>query len=127
MKQLLISIAALGLVLSAFIIFDVYADSQLDSISRTCEKDIVSMIDEKAWDDALTTSKKQFEKWSDFKRYSAFFNDANEVNEIDSCFRKTIMYIKAQDDSNSSGELVSLASKIEYLNKKENVSLKNIL
>lgn len=127
MKQLIISTIALGIILTSVVFFNAYTQNQLGSISRACDKEIVSFINGQSWDDALDTINHQYDEWSEYKKFAAFFNDANEVNDIEEDFLKTIMYIKAKDDSNSNGELASLSSKINYLKQKENVSFQNIL
>lgn len=127
MKQLIISIIALGIILTSVVFFNAYSQNQLGSISKSCDKEIVSLINDQSWADALDTINHQYDEWSEYKKFAAFFNDANEVNNIEEDFLKTIMYIKAKDDSNSNGELASLSSKINYLKQKENVSFQNIL
>lgn len=127
MRQLIISTLVLGAVLACVLSFKVYSHNQLDTICNACSEEIISLIDKQAWDDALEQINYQYESWSEYRKYAAFFNDSNEVNTIEEDFLKTIMYIKARDDSNSNGELASISAKINYLKRKENVSFQNIL
>ena len=53
--------------------------------------------------------------------------ETDKINETDTTFAKTLMYIKAKDLSNSSGELLSLKESLKLLHKNEGLSLSNIL
>ncbi len=58
---------------------------------------------------------------------NGIFLDTQQVNDADSNFAKTLMYIKAKDVSNSSGELLALTEQLRFLHENEGLSLRNIL
>ena len=60
------------------------------------------------------------------KRHS-FFLDTEEINDTDGAFAKTLMYIKAEDVSNGSGELLALKEQLKFLHENEGIGIENIL
>ena len=62
---------------------------------------------------------------SDFADY--IIDDTDEINEIDFCLAKAEKYIKAEDVSNSSGELNSLAEQLIFMYEQQDIKAANIL
>ena len=79
------------------------------------------------WDTAFEAFQSQYEKWHNYRDKALFFLDTQQVNDADSNFAKTLMYIKAKDVSNSSGELLALTEQLRFLHENEGLSLRNIL
>ena len=66
-----------------------------------------------------TILKVQYDRWHEYRKGALFFLDTQEVNDADSTFAKTLMYIKAKDVSNGSGELLALKEQLKFLHENE--------
>ena len=67
------------------------------------------------------------DRWHEYRKKALLFLETEEVNEIDYCLAKSEKYIKAEDVSNSSGELNSLAEQIIFMYEKQDINAANIL
>ena len=65
--------------------------------------------------------------WHKYRSKALLFLETSEINEIDYCLAKSEKYIKAEDVSNSSGELNSLAEQLIFMYEQEKINLANIL
>lgn len=127
MRSLFISILALAVLVGGWCIFSHYSEENLRQIIDQCETTVMPAIENEDWDKAYSAFKTQYERWKGYRRSALFFLDTEQVNDTDSAFAKTLMYIKAKDVSNGSGELLALEAQLKYLHEKENITAENIL
>lgn len=127
MKALITSIVSLALLIGCWGIFYHYSDDHLHEIINACEDAIMADIQNENWDDAYDSFKDQYDKWHQYQDKALYFLDTQSVNDTDTTFAKTLMYIKAKDVSNSSGELLSLIEQLRVLHENEGLNLHNIL
>lgn len=92
-----------------------------------CEEQVMPAIEAGEWDKAYDSFQKQYKAWHRYQKWALFMLETDKINETDTTFAKTLMYIKAKDLSNSSGELLSLKESLKWLHKNEGLSLSNIL
>lgn len=127
MRSLLISILSLALLVGCWGIFYHYSEENLGAIIKDCEEVVMPAIEGENWDDAYDSFKVQYDRWHQYRKSALFFLDTQAVNEADSTFAKTLMYIKAKDVSNGSGELLALKEDLKFLHENEKISFENIL
>ncbi|SCK02996.1 Uncharacterised protein [uncultured Eubacterium sp.] len=127
MRSLLISILSLAVLVGCWGIFYYSAGQDLDQIISDCEEIVMPAIEDEDWDKAYSAFQTQYDRWHDYRKGALFFLDTQAVNEADSTFAKTLMYIKAEDVSNGSGELLALKEQLKFLHENEKISFENIL
>lgn len=127
MKALTASILSLALLMGCWGLFYNYSVQNLDGIIDTCDEVIMPAVEKKNWKAAEEAFRLQNEIWHQYRNAALYFLDTRDINDADSAFAKTLMYIKAEDLSNSSGELLSLREQLKYLRESERISLHNIL
>lgn len=127
MRSLLISILSLALLIGGWGIFYYSAGQELDQMINDCEDIVMPAVESENWDKAYDSFRLQYDRWHDYRKGALFFLDTQEVNDADSTFAKTLMYIKAKDVSNGSGELLALKEQLKFLHENEKLSFENIL
>lgn len=127
MRSLLISILSLALLIGCWGIFYYSAGQDLDQIIEDCEDIVMPAVENEDWDKAYEAFQQQYDRWHDYRKGALFFLDTQAVNDADSTFAKTLMYIKAEDVSNGSGELLALKEQLKFLHENEKISFENIL
>lgn len=121
------SIAALVLLIGCWGFFYHYSDGNLNGIIDECKKTVMPAVLKEDWSQAEEAFEKQYDRWHQYRKYALYFLDTQAVNEADSIFAKTLMYIKAEDVSNGSGELLALEEQLKFLHENESITLTNIL
>lgn len=127
MKALIASTLSLALLVGCWGFFYHYSDRNLNQIIDICENTVMPAIESEDWDTALDVFSRQYDRWHKYRKRALFFLDTQDVSEADSNFAKTLMYIKAKDLSNSSGELLALKEQLKFLHENEGIYLRNIL
>lgn len=127
MKSLLVSFLALLLLIGCWLGFYHYSDRELHQMVSACETEVMPAIESGQWDTAYDMFQDQYENWHKYQKWAYLMLETEKINETDLAFAKTLMYIKARDLSNSSGELLSLEENLRFLHKNEGISLANIL
>lgn len=127
MRSLITSLLVLALLIGCWLCFYRYSDNALHHMVSACEEDIMPAIESGDWDTAFATFETQYKAWHRYQKIALFMLETDKINETDAAFAKTRMYIKAQDLSNSSGELLALKESLVWLHKNEGLSLSNIL
>lgn len=127
MRSLLISILSLSVLIGGWTIFYFYSEETLEQIIDRCETSIMPAVEEEQWDLAYSEFKEEYEKWHEYRKKALFFLDTEEINDTDGAFAKTLMYIKAEDVSNGSGELLALKEQLKFLHENEGIGIENIL
>lgn len=127
MRSLIVSFFVLLPLIGCWICFYQYSDQALHQIVSACEEQVMPAIEAEEWDKAYNHFQKQYKAWHKYQKTALFMLETDKINETDTTFAKTLMYIKAKDLSNSSGELLSLKESLKLLHKNEGLSLSNIL
>lgn len=127
MRSLISSFLVLLLLIGCWVCFYQYSDKTLHKMVTACEEQVMPAIEAGEWDKAYDSFQKQYKAWHRYQKWALFMLETDKINETDTTFAKTLMYIKAKDLSNSSGELLSLKESLKWLHKNEGLSLSNIL
>ena len=126
MRDLIISAAIMIVLIGSWLIFDSYSEEQLADFSSILEE-IIPAVEAGDWDESLSMISDFSDRWHEYRKKALLFLETEEVNEIDYCLAKSEKYIKAEDVSNSSGELNSLAEQIIFMYEKQDINAANIL
>ena len=127
MRDLIISAAIMMVLIGSWLIFDNYSEKQLVDFSSSIIEEIIPAVEAGDWDESLSMISDFSDRWHEYRKKALLFLETEEVNEIDYCLAKSEKYIKAEDVSNSSGELNSLAEQIIFMNEKQDINAANIL
>ena len=84
-------------------------------------------IESEHWGQAEARFQAQYQAWHIYKKRALLMLETDRLTDLDFAFAKTLMYIKAKDVSNSSGELLALQEALKRLYENEELSLANIL
>lgn len=127
MRALITSTLALVILISSWGLFFNYSEKTLNDIIQECEETVMPAMEDGEWKTAYDSFRTLNHKWHKYRKSALFFLDTQDVSEADSNFAKTLMYIKAKDLSNSSGELLALREQLKFLHENEGIYLRNIL
>ena len=127
MRDLIISIAAVALLIGTWLVFFDYSSDNIDSYTHTLKKEIIPAVEAGQWEESKDLMKELDKDWHKYKKVALLFLDTQTVNEIDYSLAREIKYVKAEDVSNSSGELNSMIEQLTFLKKNDEVSASNIL
>lgn len=126
MRNFIVSVICLGLLIGAWCIFDNYSDTRLQSYIDQIETAIIPEVEASDWDKAYDDFTAVSDSWHKYKKSAAFFLDTDAINETDYSIARAKYYIKAKDDSNSTGELACLKEQMTFLHYNESLSPGNI-
>lgn len=127
MRDLIISIVAVALLIGTWLVFFDYSSDNIDSYTHTIKKEILPAVEAEQWEESEQLMKNLNEDWHKYKKVALLFLDTQTVNEIDYTLARSIKYVKAEDVSNSSGELNAMIEQLKFLKKNDEVSAANIL
>lgn len=127
MRDLIISILAVALLIGTWLVFFDYSSDNIDSYTHTIKKEILPAVEDEQWEESKLLIKNLSEDWHKYKKVALLFLDTRAVNEIDYTLARSVKYVKAEDVSNSSGELNAMIEQLKFLKKNDEVSAANIL
>ena len=127
MRDLIISIVAVALLIGTWLVFFDYSSDNIDSYTYTIKKEILPAVEAEQWEESKQLIKSLNKDWHKYKKVALLFLDTQTVNEIDYTLARSIKYVKAEDVSNSSGELHAMIEQLKFLKKNDEVSAANIL
>lgn len=127
MRDLIISIMTVALLIGTWLIFFDYSSDNIDSYTYSLKKEIIPAVEAEQWEESKQLMKNLDKDWHKYKKVALLFLDTQTVNEIDYTLARAIKYVKAEDVSNSSGELNSMIEQLTFLKKNDEVSASNIL
>lgn len=127
MRDLIISIVAVALLIGTWLVFFDYSSDNIDSYTYTIKKEILPAVEAEQWEESKQLIKSLNKDWHKYKKVALLFLDTQAVNEIDYTLARSIKYVKAEDVSNSSGELNAMIEQLKFLKKNDEVSAANIL
>ena len=127
MKNLIISIAAVALLIGTWLVFFNYSSDNINSYTHSIKKEILPAVEDQRWEESKDLMKSLNKDWNKKKKTALLFLDTRTVNEIDYSLARAIKYVEAEDVSNASGELNSIIEQLSFLKKNDEVSAANIL
>ena len=127
MRDLIISIVAVALLIGTWLVFFDYSSDNIDSYTYIIKKEILPALEAEQWEESKQLIKSLNKDWHKYKKVALLFLDTQTVNEIDYTLARSIKYVKAEDVSNSSGELNAMIEQLKFLKKNDEVSAANIL
>ena len=127
MRDLIISIVAVALLIGTWLVFFDYSSDNIDSYTYTIKKEILPAVEAEQWEESKQLIKSLNKDWHKYKKVALLFLDTQTVNEIDYTLARSIKYVKAEDVSNSSGELNAMIEQLKFLKKNDEGSAANIL
>ena len=127
MRDLIISAAIMIVLIGGWLIFDSYSENHLSDFADYIIDDIIPAVEEENWEESIAMIADFSDDWHEYRKKALMFLDTDEINEIDFCLAKAEKYIKAEDVSNSSGELNSLAEQLILMYEQQDIKAANIL
>ncbi len=127
MRDLIVSIVIIVVLIRVWIVFYNYSENQLAGFATSIKEDIIPAVEGENWEDSKAMIEELSKLWHKYRSKALLFLETSEINEIDYCLAKSEKYIKAEDVSNSSGELNSLAEQLIFMYEQEKINLANIL
>lgn len=127
MRDLVVSAAIVAFLIGGWLIFDSYSDHKVGQMSDFIISDIIPQVEAENWEESRKMMTNLEESWRDYKSRALFFLNNEELSEIEYCMIKAEKYVNAEDVSNSSGELNSLAGQFDFLVAREKITPENIL
>ncbi len=127
MKDLIISFSIVAVLIGGWLFFDNYSHKESYELSKSLEEVIIPFTEDENWDEVNALYDIFEEKWCKYKKVALSFLENDQLSEIDLCVARAEKYIEAEDVSNSAGELCSIAAQLQLLDKREKVTLSNIL
>lgn len=127
MRALITSTLFLFILIGIWGIFHHYSTDMLKQILVSCEETVMPAIEKEDWPSASREFAQQYEIWHDYRQKALYILETDSIDQTEEGFAKTLMYIKAEDLSNSSGELLALQKSLNFLHQSDSITLKNIL
>lgn len=127
MKSVWLSTLCLVLLITTWCIYDQYSDRCIHGFTGKVENEIMPAIQLDQWDAATWAIDELLEDWHGYKKVSSFFYDRSLLNETDYLIAKSRYYIRANDVSNSTGELACLIEHLTFLRVNERFHIENVL
>ena len=127
MKDLIISFLIIAVLIGGWLFFDNYSHKQSYELSEYLEEVIIPLTEKESWGEVDELYDIFEEKWRSYQKVALSFLENDQLSEIDLCVARAEKYIEAEDVSNSAGELCSIATQLQLLDKREKVTLSNIL
>ena len=127
MRDLIVSVVAVALLIGAWLLFFNYSQHQINQFAGIIETSAIPLAGEADWDGCNTQISILNRKWHKYKSIAFFFLDTDSLNQIDYSMARSVQYIKAQDYSNASGELLALSEQLKRLYSNERITFANIL
>lgn len=127
MKNLIASAVIMTILIGGWLFFDSYSEGQLSDFSSSIIDEIIPDVEEEKWEEATKTLSVLSDRWRRYKQNALLFLDTDEISEIDYSLAKAGKYVKAEDISNASGELSSLAEQLRFIHEQQDISAANIL
>lgn len=127
MRNFIISIVCLGALIGTWAAFGVYSNKTVHGYEQALEDRIIKAVEAEEWEKADKEFQNLSKDWHQYKKKAAFFLDTQSINDTDYSIARAKYYIKAEDVSNSSGELAALKEQLVFLHQNESITWGNIL
>lgn len=126
MRSLITASLCVVLIFAAWTVFSDFADDTLHDLMNQTEEEIMVSVIKEDWGKAETEMEKLTEKWHSYKIVYSYFLNAEDINNTDYSIARCTQYIRAEDVSNSAGELACVKEQLKYLHLRETIRLENI-
>ena len=126
MKDLLIAFLSVAILIGSWLVFFSYSENKIETYTETIKETILPYVEAEDWDNAYQEMESLDQTWHRYKKLALFFLDTETVNEIDFYLAKSVKYVKAEDVSNSSGELNAMIEQLTFLSSNDRINLANI-
>lgn len=126
MRDLLIATVAVLLLIGSWLFFFSYSEQNLGEYRTDIKETILPLVENEDWQAAYSQMEQLDKDWHQYKKVALFFLDTETINEIDYSLAKSIKYVKAEDVSNSSGELNAMIEQLTFLSYNDKINLGNI-
>lgn len=126
MKDLLIAFLSVAILIGSWLVFFSYSENKIETYTETIKETILPYVEAEDWDNAYQEMESLDQTWHRYKKLALFFLDTDTVNEIDFSLAKSVKYVKAEDVSNSSGELNAMIEQLTFLSSNDRINLANI-
>ncbi len=127
MRDLITATVIMIILIGGWLIFDRYSEEQLEDFSEYIIEEIIPAVEEEVWEESAAMITAFSDDWHEYRKKALMFLNTDEINEIDYCLAKVEKYIAAEDVSNSSGELNSLAEQLIFMYEQQELNAANIL
>lgn len=114
MKSFWISIIIMVIFLVGWFVYFDYSEKTVESLNSKLAVSLDSALDEN-WDTALEMAEESLDEWDSFSSKVGFAINRDYLIEVEDGYKRSIDYLLAKDNSNSSGELHSLQILLEKL------------
>ena len=95
MKNLIISIAAVALLIGTWLVFFNYSSDNINSYTHSIKKEILPAVEDQRWEESKDLMKSLNKDWHKYKKTALLFLDTRTVNEIDYSLARAIKYVEA--------------------------------
>ncbi|QIB69614.1 DUF4363 family protein [Aminipila butyrica] len=126
MRSFLISLGCLLVLAGSWLVYTNYSDEKIHEFNDRIETVIIEEVKSDRWQQAEEHLDKLEDDWHQYKKVACLFFSTNELNDIDYSFAKSKYYIKAEDLSNSSGELSYLKEQMRFLHANQEITIANL-
>lgn len=122
MRSFIVSLCCLLLLIAAWGCYSSYAEDEINGFRDMIQHSILTDVEAENWTQAESKFEHLESTWHKYKKIAHFFSDTDKLNEIDYSLAKAKYFIKAQDISNSSGELACLNEQLRFLRVDESLT-----
>lgn len=126
MRSLIVSTLCVLAIFIAWMFFSNFADETLHELMSMTEDDLIVSVVAEDWEKSEDNMELFSDKWHEYKTIYSFFLNAADINNTDYSIARCTQYIKAEDISNSAGELACVKEQLKFLHLKETLRLENI-
>ena len=126
MKKLIAAVLSVVILIGGWLVFAHYSRTQITEFTRFIEEEILPAAEASDWETSCLLMEKLNKDWNSYRSRAIFFLDTQTINEIDYSMAKSIKYVKAEDVSNSSGELNAMIRQLTFLCANEEVNWGNV-
>lgn len=126
MKKLIAAVLSVGILIGSWLIFANYSHGQISEFTRFIKEEILPTVEASDWESSNLLIEKLNNDWNRYRSKAIFFLDTQTINEIDYSMAKSIKYVKAEDVSNSSGELNAMSEQLTFLCANDEVNWGNV-
>ena len=127
MRNFVISLVCIIVIICVWACFTSYSSRLSSECISYADALVNEAIQEGDWTAAETIYSNMLDSWDRYKDIAYFFLDARDINEIDCILGKILLYMEAEDVSNSNGEISYLKNKIAAFHQSDTLRLRNIL
>lgn len=126
MRALAVSSICLAVLLAGWGVFHYISAEKTDEYISEIKEVIIPAVRAENWAAAKAGFDEFGRDWHRYKKTAAYFFDTAALNEVDYSVARAEEFIRAEDPSNSAGELAALREQFKFLHKNESISMGNI-